>query len=68
MLLEECEKFRNKYKISKARFGEMAMGSPKFIFDLEKGRECLPRTEKKIFKFMEDYERSQADATEFQNQ
>lgn len=55
MLLEKCETFRNKYKISKARFGEMAMGSPKFIFDLEKGRECLPRTERKILKFMEEY-------------
>ncbi len=59
MLLEKCETFRNKYKISKARFGEMAMGSPKFIFDLEKGRECLPRTERKILKFMEEYEKAQ---------
>lgn len=47
MLLEKCEKFRNKYKISKARFGEMVMGSPKFIFDLEKdGNACLGLKEK----------------------
>lgn len=62
MLLEKCEKFRNKYKISKARFGEMVMGSPKFIFDLEKGRECLPRTERKILRFMEEYEMAQKGA------
>ncbi len=38
-LLREVEKFLSATKISAARFGRDAMGDPRFVFDLRKGRE-----------------------------
>jgi hypothetical protein len=39
-------------KMSKAAFGKEAMGDPRFVYDLEAGRQCLPRTVEKARAFM----------------
>ncbi|MCL6740494.1 hypothetical protein LZ518_05035 [Sphingomonas sp. RB56-2] len=36
-----------------ARFGREAMGDPRFVFDLRRGREPRPRTVARILAFLE---------------
>ena len=39
--------------ISKSAFGEKAVGDPRFVFDLEGGRECRRKTEARVREFIE---------------
>lgn len=39
--------------ISKSAFGEKAVGDPRFVFDLEAGRECRRKTEARVRDFIE---------------
>ena len=52
-LLREVENFLRDTKIPPARFGREAMGDPRFVFDLRKGREPGHRTVERIRKFLE---------------
>ncbi len=39
--------------MSKSAFGEKAVGDPRFVFDLEAGRECRRKTEARVREFIE---------------
>ena len=52
-LLHEVEKFLNRSKIAPTRFGRDAVGDPRFVFDLRRGREPRPGTEKRVRAFLE---------------
>ena len=52
-LIRDIERFLNKRNISAARFGRDAMGDPRFVFDLRKGREPRERTVRRIKAYLE---------------
>ena len=52
-LLRDVEKFLRESEIPAARFGREAMGDPRFVFDLRKGREPRPRTIQRVRCFLE---------------
>ena len=52
-LLREVEKFLNRSQIAPTRFGRDAVGDPRFVFDLRRGREPRPGTEKRVRAFLE---------------
>ena len=52
-LLREVENFLKISNIPAARFGREAMGDPRFVFDLRKGREPRPRTICRVRAFLE---------------
>jgi hypothetical protein len=52
-LLREVENFLRHSEISPARFGRKAMGDPRFVFDLRKGRDPRPRTVARVRAFLE---------------
>lgn len=66
--LAVIENFLKKNNIAASTFGKKTINDQMLVFHLRKGRECLNSTQKKVLKFMEEYERSQSNATEFQNQ
>jgi hypothetical protein len=43
-LLREVEKFLRQTDIAPTRFGRVAMGDPRFVFDLRNGRDPRPET------------------------
>ena len=43
-LLREVEKFLRQSDTAPTRFGKTAMGDPRFVFDLRKGRDPRPET------------------------
>jgi hypothetical protein len=52
-LLKEVEKFLRRTDIPPTRFGRIAMGDPRFVFDLRKGRDPRPRTIARVIAFLE---------------
>jgi len=52
-LLRDVEKYLKISNTPAARFGRQAMGDPRFVFDLRKGREPRPRTIERIRAFLE---------------
>lgn len=52
-LLREVEKFLRNREIPPARFGRDAVGDPRFVFDLRKGREPRPRTIERVRAYLE---------------
>ena len=52
-LLREVEKFLNRSQTAPTRFGRDAVGDPRFVFDLRRGREPRPTTAKRVRSFME---------------
>lgn len=52
-LLREVEKYLKISNTPAARFGRDAMGDPRFVFDLRKGREPRPRTIARVRAFLE---------------
>ena len=52
-LLREVEKFLNRSQTAPTRFGRDAVGDPRFVFDLRRGREPRPVTEKRVRAFLE---------------
>ena len=52
-LLRDVEKYLKSSNTPAARFGREAMGDPRFVFDLRRGREPRPRTIERIRAFLE---------------
>jgi len=52
-LLRDVEKFLKFSNTAATRFGREAMGDPRFVFDLRKGREPGVRTIKRVRAFLE---------------
>ena len=52
-LLRDVEKFLRYSNTPAARFGREAMGDPRFVFDLRKGREPRARTVERVRAFLE---------------
>ena len=52
-LLREVEKFLNRSETAPTRFGRDAVGDPRFVFDLRKGREPRPATVARVLAFLE---------------
>jgi len=52
-LLRDVEKFLKNSNTPAAKFGREAMGDPRFVFDLRKGREPRPRKVVRIRAFLE---------------
>ena len=52
-LLREVEKFLNRSQIAPTRFGRDAVGDPRFVFDLRRGREPSPTTVEPVRAFLE---------------
>ena len=44
MLLRTVERHLRRFDVPPARFGIEAVGDPRFVFDLRRGREPRPRT------------------------
>ena len=52
-LLREIEKFIRRSDIAPTRFGREAVGDPRFVFDLRRGRDPRPRTVARVRAFLE---------------
>lgn len=52
-LLREIEKFIRSQDIPPTRFGRDAVGDPRFVFDLRRGREPRPATVERVREFLE---------------
>jgi hypothetical protein len=52
-LLAEIEAFRAQHGMSKSAFGEAALGDPRFLFDLESGRELRRKTIGRVRHYIE---------------
>jgi 2,4-dienoyl-CoA reductase-like NADH-dependent reductase (Old Yellow Enzyme family) len=52
-LLRDVENYLNHKNISAARFGRDAMGDPRFVFDLRRGREPRARTVRRVQTYLE---------------
>jgi hypothetical protein len=52
-LLRDVEKYLKISNTPAARFGREAMGDPRFVFDLRRGREPRPRNIERIRAFLE---------------
>ncbi len=55
-LLREVEKFLRISDVPATRFGREAMGDPRFVFDLRRGREPRPVTVARVLAFLESAE------------
>jgi hypothetical protein len=53
-LLREVEKFLNRSQTPPTRFGRQAVGDPRFVFDLRKGREPRPQTVERVRTFLQE--------------
>ena len=52
-LLREVEKFLNRSQTAPTRFGRDAVGDPRFVFDLRRGREPREATVERVRAFLE---------------
>lgn len=52
-LLREVERFLRQSDIAPTRFGRAAMGDPRFVFDLRKGRDPRPETVARVRAYLE---------------
>lgn len=52
-LLREVEKYIRSQHIAPTRFGREAVGDPRFVFDLRRGREPRPTTVARVVEFLE---------------
>ena len=51
-LLRRIETFLSRSATTPARFGREAMGDPRFVFDLRKGREPRPATVRRVAEWL----------------
>lgn len=56
-LLREVEKFLRLNETPATKFGREAMGDPRFVFDLRKGRDPRPQTVARVRAYLEGYAR-----------
>ncbi|MCM8556477.1 hypothetical protein NDO55_01415 [Sphingomicrobium sp. GRR-S6-50] len=52
-LLRDIEKHLKKKEIAAARFGRDAVGDPRFVFDLRRGREPRQRTVDRVRNYLD---------------
>jgi hypothetical protein len=52
-LLREVEKFLRQSDTPPTRFGRQAMGDPRLVFDLRRGRDPRPRTVERVLAYLE---------------
>ncbi|WP_265571082.1 hypothetical protein [Sphingomicrobium nitratireducens] len=52
-LLRDVENYLRNSNIAAARFGRDATGDPRFVFDLRRGREPRPATERRVRSYLE---------------
>jgi len=52
-LLREVERFLRQTDIPPTRFGRIAMGDPRFVFDLRNGRDPRPETVERVRAYLE---------------
>ena len=52
-LVREVEKFLRSNETAPTRFGRDAVGDPRFVFDLRRGREPRPQTVARVRAFLE---------------
>lgn len=51
-ILEAIERFLTETRTDPTTFGKRALGDPRFVFDLRKGRRLWPETEAKVRAYM----------------
>ena len=51
-LLREVENFLHRSRTPPTKFGREALGDPRFVFDLRKGREPRPDTVARVVAFL----------------
>ena len=51
-LLAKVDAYLAEVKLSRSAFGDMAVGDPRFVFDLEAGREPRRKTVQRVEEFM----------------
>lgn len=54
--LQTIEDFLSRTAMSASTFGMTTIGSPNFVSDLRKGRECREETQNRVLKFINNYE------------
>ena len=52
-LLREVEKFLRRSDVPPTRFGREAVGDPRFVFDLRRGRDPRPGTIARVLAYLE---------------
>jgi len=55
-LLREVEKFLSQNDTAPIRFGRDAVGDPRFVFDLRKGRDPRPGTVARVRAYLEAWQ------------
>ena len=55
MLIRKIEKFLRSCEMCPTTFGRLAIGDPRFVFDLRRGREPRPKMERRVEHFMNEY-------------
>lgn len=58
MLIRKIEKFLRSTDMPPATFGRLAIGDPRFVFDLRRGREPRRTMEQRVEHFMNEYRES----------
>jgi hypothetical protein len=58
MLIRQIEVFLRNTRMPPTTFGRLAARDPRFVFDLRKGREPRPCTERRVEHFMNNYQES----------
>lgn len=54
MLLQRVEAHMKRLRMPPSRFGREAVGDPKFVFDLRRGRQLRPRTAQRVSDYLDD--------------
>lgn len=62
MLIRRIERFLRRTGMTRARFGRLAVGDPRFVFDLRNGREPRPAMERRVEHFMNTHREDSAHA------
>ena len=52
MLIREIDKFLSAHRLPATKFGRLAAGDPRLVFDLRNGRTPRPSTERRVEHFM----------------
>lgn len=53
-LLREIEKFLCHHQTAPTRFGQEAVGDPRFVFDLRNGRDPRPATVERVLAYLQE--------------
>ena len=56
LLNRRVERFLRRSGMSAARFGRSAVRDPRFVFDLRRGREVRPLTERRVAAWLDEQE------------